>query len=160
MIPLSDKQLCAFIKQNAEWLTIADMVEETGCTRHVIDKACERLGVTPLSVKEKTHKFILENKSLMTAKKIMHVLDIGETHFIKICKEIGLDRIKDFKHEIVEDPIDKVLVKRLGRTPREILADFQQDSSIHYNHIAQEPNPMAELWARRILNIESKEDKK
>lgn len=159
MIPLSDKQLCAFIKQNAEWLTMADMVEETGCTRHTIDKACEKLGILPLSVKDKNHKFILANKSAMTAKKIMHVLDIGEAHFIKICKEIGLDRIKDFKPEIAESEPDKVLTKHLGRTPRQILADFQQDSSIHYNHIAQEPNPMAELWRRRILNIQSpKED--
>lgn len=159
MIPLSDKQLCAFIKQNAEWLTVSDIVEETGCTRHKVDHACEKLGIAPLSVKEKTHKFILENKSAMTAKKIMKVLDVCESHFIKICQEIGLDRIKDFKHEIIEDALDKILVKRLGRTPRQILADFQQDSSIHYNHIAQEPSPMAELWRRRILNIQSpKED--
>lgn len=123
-ISVDSDWLCRFLKQNGPHMTMADLIEETGCQAQTIRKYADRLGIKIPSVFEVTSKFLIENKGKLSRERAMKILGLTENHLGHLLKKSGLSWT-DFPKE-----------EEVGRRPsvREVLSGFQKDDSNHWNH--------------------------
>lgn len=133
-----------FIRQNAPFLTLSDMVDETGESLYTIRSKCIELGVTPIKGKDQTKQFILDHHTYKTPQQMAKLLGCGEYYLKEFYKELNIpfskkqfqkmDAISEQKGRVTSPPLVK------GQTVREILSGFQADPSIHYHDVKRDRN--------------------
>lgn len=133
-----------FVRQNAPYLTLSDMVEETGESLYTIRSKCIELGITPIKGKDQTKQFIFDHYTYKTPQQIAKLLGCGEANLRQFYKELNIPFGKKQFEKFVELSEQSENVKRspLVKRPtvREILGSFQVDASIHYQDVKRSSN--------------------
>jgi hypothetical protein len=84
------KNLQQFVIQNAAFLTLTDMVHETGLPMRVIWNKCKELKIKPIKASEQTKQFILDHHLYKSPQEIAKLLDCGEEYMRKLYKQLGI----------------------------------------------------------------------
>jgi len=79
-----------FVTTNAPYLTISDMVDESGVSRYEIQKACDRLKITPISKGEQTKADIKYWADKKTKTEYMKMSGMGSAAIDLYCKELNI----------------------------------------------------------------------
>lgn len=120
MEPLFD--VAAFVKDNAPYLTIADMVDETGLPRYEIQKACDKLNITPISKSEQTKANIKYWADKKTLEEFVKMSSLGEAGIKVYCKQLGIEFLANSKkrqtaeedYSLPTGPVQSTIAKRLS----------------------------------------------
>lgn len=131
------ENLEAFIRQNAPYLTLSHMVEETGLSVNVIRAKCIALGISPIKGKDQTKQFVLTHHKYKTPAQIAKSLGCGEANLRNIYKELNIPFGKKERNstpKISEKKPDPKNIRpfTISTSVREILGNFQLDPSVHY----------------------------
>lgn len=104
-----------FVKNNAPYLTMSDMVDETGIPRHQIQKACDKLQIVPISKAEQTKQAIKYWASKKTMEEFMKMSGQGEASIKLCCKELGINFLQSTKKPLTDQPpLQSIIGKRLA----------------------------------------------
>lgn len=79
-----------FVKDNAPYLTMSDMVDETRLTRYELQKACDRLNITPISKADQTKAAIKQWANKKTIEEFIKMSGLGKAIIMEHCKELGI----------------------------------------------------------------------
>jgi hypothetical protein len=111
--------LAAFVKQNAPYMTVTDMVEETGETAYKIAQCLSSLGLSAVTQKQKITNYILEWYKTKP-----------KTWIAKTC-DITLENIRRYYNELgIEEPVFPPKLEVI--TPAKILSSFKLQEANHY----------------------------
>lgn len=80
----------AFILASYEYMTVSDLVYETGKTQFFIIHNCKRLGITPIKRKKQVENFLREHTH-WPIERLMKVLDMGRDHINGYLKEFNIE---------------------------------------------------------------------
>ena len=118
------QNLEAFIEQNAPFLTIGDLAEESGWPQPVVKRTCDYLGIKPISVTDQHKQYIMALYKRKSPMEIAKRLNLSLTRLRKLYKELKIP----FQNPSFEatKPI----------TIRDIFAAFSNERILgHYNPV-------------------------
>lgn len=90
--------LRAFVKQNAPYMTLKDLSDESGVSMGNVKNALVALGITPVSQKQKIADFILLHYKKKSKKWMAKVCDMSMSNISVYYKELNIEE-PDFKPE-------------------------------------------------------------
>lgn len=112
-----------FVITNAPYLTISDMVDETGIPRYEIQKACDRLKITPIGKREQTKANIAFWANKKTLDEFIKMSGLGAAKIRLHCKELKITFLQSPSKKITsvppapiahETPLKSTIGKRLA----------------------------------------------
>jgi len=84
------ENLPEFIKQNAPFLTMKDLIEDSGWSSYSIRKTCGALGLRPISIREQTKQFILALHKRKNPEHIAKIVGVSELYIERLYGELDL----------------------------------------------------------------------
>jgi len=84
------ENLPEFIKQNANYLTMKDLIEDSGWSPGSIRKTCGVLGLQPISIREQTKQFILAVYKRKSPEHIAKIVGVSELYIGRLYGELDL----------------------------------------------------------------------
>ena len=113
--------LVEFVKQNAPYMTVNDMVEETGSNAKAINEIFSKLGLIPIKHKQKIKNFILEFYQKKPKSWIMKKTDLSSSSIDLYYKELN-----------IKEPI---LIKTPIKTVEKIKQEVQKGEKLSVSRI-------------------------
>lgn len=121
-----------FVIRTAPYLTVIDMMEETGLSRNTIQGACDAVGVIPVRMTEQTRNFILTMYKHHTFSRLAKIMKCSEASLRGHYKALGISVYETLDPiEVAEVP---VLNTPKGSSVRQILGSFKTREANHYIH--------------------------
>lgn len=118
--------LRAFILQNHSFMTVSDIVEETGSYAVAILKVFDELGLKPISAKDQTKQLILTYKDRMPLEAFCKKFNVGAANIKNIARELGVNFMlppPEEKTAIASDTIKRSTIAERLATVRRITTD-------------------------------------
>lgn len=106
------ENLEAFIEQNAPFLTIGDLAEESGWSQPMVRKTCECLKIEAISIKEQHKQYILAIYKRKSPQEIATRLGLGMARLQILYRELKIP------FQNLRDELPK------ARTIRDVFAEF------------------------------------
>lgn len=102
----------AFVRQNAPYMTLKDMMDESGWSANKIKEIMDRVKIKPLNHKDKIRNFILEHYRKKTKKWMAKALDFCDQQVSSYYRELGIEEphFPDYRNH----PIGETISERLG----------------------------------------------
>lgn len=122
-INTSSINLKAFVAQNAPYMTVSDMSEETGVANHNIQKILDALGIKAIKQGQKIENFIMAHYKKKPKKWFQKVCSMTPEQTSLYYRKLG----------ITEPDFDSAIPNFFNRSAREILSSLQSLSDIQRN---------------------------
>lgn len=119
-------EIKAFILSHYRYLTYTQMAYELNVPLGTVAGYCQKLSITPITVKAQTKQFILAHYKTKTIKKIAQLLNYTEATVIKWYGKLGIVEPEELLREKVE-PV----------SARQAFSEFKIHQAKHY-HLDEE----------------------
>lgn len=134
-----------FIRQNAAFLTVPNMAEETGLSQKVIRARCQSMNIAPIKLRDQAKQFIMD---LCHAKSPAEIAKTGEYKLSylqeiyeeleisfrrQLCKINWAERGNITQPDLDEELTQTELPQQEFVTPRDVFAQYQVGTH-HYYH--------------------------
>lgn len=150
----SNQEIEAFLKKNHLAMTAEDLASELIITVSAVAFRCRRLGIKPITVRQKNINFVLANHKEMSATQIGNLLGLNRKSMLQYyANPLGLQFKPEEPGEVEKRPLKKIEIVRPPiirneeperkpnpNSPRAILASFRLNEAHHYHY--PEPDPM------------------
>jgi hypothetical protein len=88
-----------FIRQNAPYLTLSDIVHETGLALHIVRKKCIDLAITPIRGDDQTRQYIHDHYTYKSPHEIAKLLGCSEENLRRFYRQLDIPFSKWDPHE-------------------------------------------------------------
>ena len=100
--------LTSFVQQNAPYMTLTDLVEESGSKFHHIKQILDKLGIKPISQKQKIRNYILDHYKTKSKAWIAERCDMGLVNLDNYYIEMKIVEPSE-----LANPPEKISVRRI-----------------------------------------------